>query len=66
MLELCKSVLNGVHTDKSLFRKELIKSMSWLTAEDQLKFQTWVRNHFTQQHADVIEEILDTKYQFAS
>ncbi len=66
MLDLCKTVLEGVHEDKNLFRKELIKSMSWLNAEDQLKFQAWVRKTFGHRHADVIEEILNTKYLFAS
>ncbi len=66
MFELCKTVLNGVHEDKSLFRKELIKSLSWLNQEDQEKFQNWVRERFRYEHADVIDEILNTKYQFAS
>ncbi|MCU4156839.1 hypothetical protein J1N10_12695 [Carboxylicivirga sp. A043] len=66
MLDLCKTVLNGVHEDKSLFRKELIKSISWLNQKDQEKFQNWVRERFINEHADVIDEILNTKYQFAS
>nr|WP_321452327.1 hypothetical protein [uncultured Carboxylicivirga sp.] len=66
MLECCKTVLNGVHEDKFLFRKELIKSLSWLNAEDQHKLQIWVRDHYYCEHADVIEEILNTKYNFAS
>ncbi len=66
MLELCMSVLNGVHEDKKLFRKELIKSMSWLNTSDQIKLQIWVRKHFMDEHADVIDEILSTKYLFAS
>ncbi|WP_430812823.1 MULTISPECIES: hypothetical protein [unclassified Carboxylicivirga] len=66
MFELCKTVLNGVHEDKSLFRKELIKSISWLNADDQIKLQAWVRKRFGDVHADVIDEILNTKYLFAS
>ncbi|MCU4155516.1 hypothetical protein J1N10_05980 [Carboxylicivirga sp. A043] len=66
MFELCKTVLNGVHEDKNLFRKELIKSLSWLNSEEQIKLQAWVREKFGHEHADVIDEILDTKYQFAS
>ncbi|MCU4165052.1 hypothetical protein [Carboxylicivirga caseinilyticus] len=66
MLESCKTVLNGVHDDKFLFRKELIKSLSWLEADDQVKLQAWVRKNFYSEHADIIEEILNTKYNFAS
>ena len=66
MLEYSKTVLKGVHEDKFLFRKELIKSLSWLKPEDQEKLQAWVRQNFFSEHADVIEEILNTKYQFAS
>ncbi|WP_282035539.1 hypothetical protein [Saccharicrinis aurantiacus] len=66
MLDLCMTVLDGVHEDRYLFRKELIKSISWLNNDDQEKFITWVREHFKNEHADVIDEILNTKYQFAS
>ena len=66
MLDLCMTVLNGVHEDKNLFRKELIKSISWLNANEQEKFQNWVRERFKNEHADVIDEILNTKFQFAS
>ncbi len=66
MLEYCKIVLNGVHEDKKLFRKELIKSIAWLKAEEQNEFISWVKNNFQDQHADVIDEILNTKYNFAS
>lgn len=60
MLECCKTVLNGVHTDKFLFHKELIKSLSWLDVDDQMRLQTWVKKNFSSEHADVIEEILNT------
>ncbi len=65
MLESCKTVLNGVHTNKFLFRKELIKSLSWLDLSDQIKLQDWVRKNFYSEHADVIEEILNTRPNFA-
>ncbi len=66
MLENCKMVLNGVHENKNLFRKELIKYMAWLNAEEQFKLSIWVRKKFYNEHADVIDEILNTKYDFAS
>lgn len=66
MLEHCKTVLNGVHEDKRLFRKELIKSLSWLNEEEQVQLKTWVRKNFLLEHADVIQEIINTQYNFAS
>ena len=66
MLEYCKIVLNGVHEDKKLFRKELIKSMSWLNTDEQTQFAAWVREKFNHQHSEIIDEILNTKYSFAS
>lgn len=66
MLELCKTVLNGVHEDKKLFKKELNKSLSWLNSEDQVKLQIWVKKNFYKEHADIIDKIFDNKYQFAS
>jgi len=65
MLDLCKTVLNGVHQDKDLFRKELIKSLSWLNKQDQQILQKWVRQTFYSDHPDVIDEILNTKFQYA-
>ncbi|WP_430810093.1 MULTISPECIES: hypothetical protein [unclassified Carboxylicivirga] len=66
MLELCKKVLNGVQEDKELFRKELIKSMAWLNREDQTKLKDYVQLTFADEHADVIQEVLSTQYDFAS
>ncbi len=66
MLEYCKIVLNGVREDKSLFRKELIKCMAWLQTQEQTQLKTWIKDNFCHQHADVINEILFTKHEFAS
>lgn len=65
MLECCKTVLNGVHADKFLFRNELVKSLSWLDVDDQLKLQIWVRKNFSGEHSDIIEEILNTRRNLA-
>ncbi len=66
MLEHCKIVLNGVKDEKNLFRKELIKSLAWLNEEEQRQLGQWVRKNFHEQHAEIIDEILFTKYNLAS
>lgn len=66
MLESCKIVLNGVRDDKQLFKKELIKSLAWLNTNEQKQLSRWVKENFYNQHADVINEILLTKYDYAS
>ncbi|WP_439182699.1 hypothetical protein [Carboxylicivirga taeanensis] len=66
MLESCKIVLNGVKEDKQLFKKELIKSLAWLSTEEQKEFSQWVKDNFYRQHADIIDEIILNKYDYAS
>ncbi len=66
MLEHQKKVLEAVSYDNKLFKKELIKSQAWLNIHDQTKLRLWVKQKFYQQHADTINEILNTKYDYAS
>lgn len=66
MLDLCKTVLNGVQEDEFLFRKELKKSLSWLNDEDKLRLQMWVEMHFYHLHKKVIEEVFYSDYNVAS
>ena len=66
MLEHQKIVLQGVSNDKYLFRKELIKSLSWLNENDKQKLIKWVKEQFAHLHADVIMDVLYPKYDYAS
>ena len=66
MLETCKIVLNGVKDDKHLFRKELKKSMDWLNSEEQITLKGWVQENFYDRHADIIDEVLLTSYDYVS
>lgn len=59
MLEHQKIVLRGVSHDKSLFRKELIKSMAWLNANDQTELRSWVSQIYRDQYPNIIKDILD-------
>ena len=60
MLEHQKIVLKGVGDNKVLFRKELIKSISWLEGEDLALFRNWVGTTFSHVHPEIIKEVLHT------
>ena len=58
MLEHQKMVLKGVFDNKYLFKKELIKSMSWLNKNDQILLKMWIYKNFRDQHPDIINDVL--------
>lgn len=58
MLEHQITVLRGVSQDKYLFRKELLKSMSWLNAEDQTNLLRWVCENYQSQHPEILKEAI--------
>ena len=57
MLEHQKTVIDNVSADKSLFRKELIKSLKWLSPEEISELQIWVKNKYWNMHKEIITEI---------
>lgn len=56
MLELQMLVLQKISADKKMFRKELIKSMKWLNAQEIAKLEIWVKENFWETHKDEINE----------
>jgi hypothetical protein len=66
MLEHQKIVLKGVREDKALFKKELKKTINWLSEEELKDFDTWVRENFLDEHPDVIFELLSPRLHMAS
>lgn len=66
MLEHQKKVLTSVSFDKPLFRKELIKSLSWLNEEEQIQLAKWVKENFAHLHSDIIMDVFYPKYDYAS
>lgn len=60
MLELQKFVLQRVCEDTRLFKKELIKSLKWLSSPDIEKLKQWVWLEFGKTHADILKEIFVT------
>jgi hypothetical protein len=58
MLELQKFVLQRVYDDAKLFKRELIKSLKWLSSSDVAKLRQWVMLEFGNTHSDIIKEVL--------
>jgi hypothetical protein len=59
MLELQKLVLQQVSDTKSLFRKELQKSLRWLDCHEIEILQDWVIQNFGNRYQDVINEVFE-------
>ena len=57
MLDMQKFVLQRVHEDCRLFKKELLKSFRWLTSIELEDLQNWVLKEFGATHRDIIEEV---------
>jgi len=56
MLEHQIKVLKAVSDNQQLFRKELIKSLSWLSDKERLELQKWVSEHYMNQYPGLINE----------
>ena len=59
MLEYVKTVLQKVSFDTSLFRKELQKSINWLTKNERVELQTWLSYSFDGDYKKIIKEVFD-------
>lgn len=57
MLELQKFVLQQVCEDARLFKKELIKSIMWLSIPDVENLKHWVLTEYGNRHSDIIKEV---------
>lgn len=57
MLELQKKVLQAVKSDKFLFRKELMKSLTWLKRNDRIRLRYWVKKNFYHLHPEIIDRM---------
>jgi hypothetical protein len=54
MLEFCKKVLTKVSFDKSLFRKELKKAISWVKKEELVLLYEWCLKKFGHKYKNII------------
>lgn len=58
MLEHQKLVLQNVAWNQDLFRKELLKSLSWLNEEEQEQLYIWLSKNFDY-YNDIIQEVIE-------
>ena len=56
MLEFCKDILLKVSFNRKLFKKELVKSVTWLDKREQVKLRAWCIATFGSLYGDVIVE----------
>ena len=58
MLELSKKILLQVRFDKSLFRKELKKSINWITKKEIVHLKIWALTSFSE-YKKIILDVFD-------
>ena len=58
MLEFTKKILSKVSFDKTLFKKELSKSVRWLSKQEVLTLKVWALSTFSQ-YKNTILEVFD-------
>ena len=64
MLDHQKIVLKGVSSNKELFKKELIKSLTWLNFYEVKKLKKWVIDNFGDIHPEIIQDVINMKYEY--
>ena len=60
MLEHQKKVLLGVADNPYLFRKEIFKSLSWLSIQEVEELYSWVQNEFGIYYAHILGEVFSS------
>ncbi|MFT5970392.1 MAG: putative NAD/FAD-binding protein [Flavobacteriales bacterium] len=60
MLEFSKVILKKVSFDTDLFRKELIKSISWLSVTESKQLKSWCLTYFGIGYHQTIMDVFNT------
>lgn len=55
MLEHQKMILRAVSDNEELFKKEVIKALTWLKPREKSIFRKWLRKNYLQQYPDLVE-----------
>ena len=61
MLEFCKKILEKVSFDKVLFRKELQKSITWISKHETAVLKIWALTYFSH-YKETIQEVFEKVY----
>jgi hypothetical protein len=59
MLDHQKIILEQLSHDKEMFRKEIIKSFKWLRSYEIIMLRKWLKENYSDTHADVIHEVFE-------
>lgn len=59
MYELSKQILQKVSFDRSLFRKELKKSLKWITPSERVMLKAWCLMTFGHMYGDIIRDVFE-------
>ena len=62
MLEHQKIVLNAVSDDLHLFKKEVSKSIKWLSPSEQRELCQWVEIELFQSHKNIVQEVFNSNF----
>ena len=57
MLEHQKTILKKVSYNPRLFRKELEKSIKWLSSDELLALYTWVLVNYSSKYVEIIADV---------
>ena len=60
MLEHQKLIIDNISYDKSLFKKEIIKSAKWLKVSDLYKLFEWLKQKYWNTHEEIIVNVFQT------
>ncbi len=61
MLELSKQILEKVSFDRSLFKKELKKSLRWIQPQERVHLKAWCMTTFGAIYGDLIREVFESQ-----
>ena len=59
MLDHQKIILEQLSHDKEMFRKEIVKSFKWLKSYEIIMLRRWLKDNYSETHADVIHEVFE-------
>ncbi len=60
MLDYAKIILPKVSFSSQLFKKELMKCVQWVEADEVQELHDWCYKNFKDKYADILEEVFSS------
>ena len=60
MLDYAKIILPKVSFSSQLFKKELLKCVQWVEADEVQELHDWCYKNFKDKYADILEEVFSS------